>query len=89
MKSNSELHVQEYFRRKYTYLKAFERQRPSFFHPLELKAFSDLCDANGYGDKSVTDEMITEIYLDFSNKTRQAESDSYLRTRTGESDEAN
>lgn len=28
--------------------------------------------------------MITEIYLEFSNRTRKAESDSYLCTRTGE-----
>src|SRR6266536_4905682 len=82
----SELHIQEYFRQKQAYLQAFERQQPSLFCPLELKAYSDLCDVNGYCDKSVTDEMITEIYLEFGDKTRKAESDSYLRTRTGEQD---
>jgi hypothetical protein len=39
------------------------------FCPLQLKKFSDQKEANGYNDKSVTDDMITEIYLEFSDKT--------------------
>jgi hypothetical protein len=80
----SELHILEYFKKKQAYLKAFERHRPSIFNPVKLNAFSDPGDVHGYDMKSVTDEMITEIYLEFSNQTRKLESDMYLCTRTGE-----
>jgi hypothetical protein len=79
--------MQEYLRQKYAYLEAFERQWPSVFHPLQLKGYLDLRNVDGYGDKSVTDEMIMEVYLEFSNTTRKPESDAYLRTRTGEHNE--
>jgi hypothetical protein len=78
-----ELHILEYFKRKHEYLEAFERRRPCFFRQSDvLEPFSDPYDV--YNSKSISDEMITEIYLEFSNRTRKAESDSYLRTRTGQ-----
>jgi hypothetical protein len=76
--------MQEYHRQKFGYLQAFERRHPTPFCPLDLKAFSDPCDMEGYDDRSVTDDMITEVYVEFGNKTRKAESDSYLRTKSGE-----
>jgi hypothetical protein len=80
-----ELHILEYFKQKNGYLEAFEQRQPCFFRQLDiLEPFSDLCDASGYNNKSITDEMITEIYLEFSNRTQKAKSDSYLHTRTGE-----
>jgi hypothetical protein len=81
---SAELHLQEYFRDKYAYLQAFSCQQFSLFHPtLELKAFSDPCDKSGYDGRSISDEMVTEAYIEYSDKTRKAESDAYLRTKTG------
>jgi hypothetical protein len=81
--SKSELHILEYFKQKYAYLEAFERRGPTVFNQFELQTFSKPNEEQGYDNKSITDDIITEIYLEFSNKTRRAESDSYLRTRTG------
>jgi hypothetical protein len=79
-----ELHLQEYFRDKFAYLQAFEQRPLNPFCPLKLMAFSNPCDVNGYDSKSISDEMITEAYLEYSNRTRRIESKAYLRTRTGE-----
>jgi hypothetical protein len=82
-----ELHLQEYFRDKHAYLQVFERRQPSIFCPLKLQAFSDPESVNGYDMRSISDEMVTETYLEYNNKTRKLESEAYLRTRTGEWDD--
>lgn len=45
-----------------------------------LKPFSNPDDPQGYADKSISDKVVMEVYLDFSSRTRQAESESYLRS---------
>ena len=44
-----------------------------------LKLFLAPDDLQGYADKSISHKVITEVFLDFSSRTRQAESLLYLR----------
>jgi hypothetical protein len=48
-----------------------------------LQAFSSPNDSLGYADKSISDEMITEVFIDFTTRTRQRESAAYLKTLSG------
>ncbi|KAJ7166768.1 hypothetical protein C8R46DRAFT_1351047 [Mycena filopes] len=45
-----------------------------------LTPFSAPDDLDGYNDKSITDDLITDVFLEFSNRTRLAECSKYLRT---------
>ncbi|KAG1720843.1 hypothetical protein EDB19DRAFT_1835779 [Suillus lakei] len=45
-----------------------------------LQAFSEPDDALGYGDKSVSRNTITEVFIEFSTDTRQIESANYLKS---------
>ncbi|KAG1776098.1 hypothetical protein EV702DRAFT_1269133 [Suillus placidus] len=45
-----------------------------------LQAFSEPDDALGYGDKSVSRDTITEVFIEFSTHTRQIESANYLKS---------
>lgn len=49
-----------------------------------IKAFSDPLDEDNYGDDPITDDLVTDVYMVFSVKTRQPESEKYLKTLTGE-----
>ena len=40
-------------------------------------------DEDGYGDSPITNDLITDIYLEFIMKTRQEESVEYCKTREG------
>lgn len=54
------------------------------FALLKVLPFSQPYDISGYGDNSISNDMITEVYLtQFCQKTRQLESAQYLRTLTG------
>lgn len=81
------------------YLKAFQaRWKPSdltscqleaFWKPadptgLELEVFSDPWDPERYAAKPITNDMVTEVYVEFGERTRKAESDDYMRTLTGQ-----
>lgn len=80
-----ELHLTEYHEMKLEYLRAIEaRKRQPSLLPITLQKFSDPLELDGYCDKPITDDLITDIYLDFSNKTRSSESQDYLRTLIGE-----
>jgi hypothetical protein len=89
--SATEMHLLEYRRRFLEYLQAFEARRETPFSPAILKPFSvpqnerahSKSSPLGYDDKSISDEMITEVFVEFSARTRQAESEQYLRTLTG------
>lgn len=50
-----------------------------------LQAFSAPDDALGYGDKSVSRDTITEVFIEFSTHTRQIESANYLKSLSGKS----
>jgi hypothetical protein len=48
-----------------------------------LQEFSSPADADGYSDKSITDDLITDIYVEFVDHVRGPESDEYLKTLKG------
>jgi hypothetical protein len=52
--------------------------------PLRLRDFSGPWDKQGYNEHTISDDTITEVYLEFCDKSRKDESDEYLRTLTGE-----
>jgi hypothetical protein len=88
---STELHLLEYRRQFLSYLQAFADHPDTHFQPAILKAFSKPSNDRthiknsplGYDDKSISDEMITEVFVEFSKQTRQAESEQYLRTLAG------
>lgn len=48
--------------------------------PIQIRPFSDPFDEDGYAGTSISDDLITDLYADFGDRTRHIESDSYLRT---------
>jgi hypothetical protein len=74
----------EYHQAKLDYLRCFAvRKQQTSLLPATLKRFSDPAKADGYNDRPITDDLITDIYLGFSKQTRCDESQEYLRTLTG------
>ena len=55
------------------------------FQPVSLQEFSTHDDPNRYDDNCITNDMISDVYVEFVNKTRQHKSTSYCKTRTGRS----
>lgn len=81
----TELHLVEYHTSKLEFLQAYEiRQKQTSLVGTKFKEFSGPWDPNGYNDKSITDDLITDIFIDFSERTRSGESQDYLKTLTGE-----
>ena len=48
-----------------------------------MEPFSLPYDLDGYADVSISGDLITDVFLEFSNRTRKEESQKYLRTLTG------
>ena len=66
------------------YLFAFETQRrASFLIRPCLETYTSPEDPLGYADTSITDDMITHVYSEFSERSRHRESEEYLHTLTG------
>lgn len=87
-----EFHLLEYRQRFLEYLEyyatAYNEVSGSYFKAkssVPLAQFSRPDDENAYGDSTITHDLITEVYLEFSHKTRGPESTKYLRTLTGKS----
>jgi hypothetical protein len=80
-----ELHLLQYKKRMLEYLQVFGRKWVSPLRAQPLHKFSGPYDTNGYAATSVTDDGITDVFLEFSERTRQKESEKYLRTLTGRS----
>ena len=51
---------------------------------VKLKEFSSPTLETGYNDQLITSDLVTDVYLDFINRTRQAESSEYCMLLTGE-----
>jgi hypothetical protein len=70
---------------KLEYLRYLEtrKQQTSLFS-VPLKTFTEPWDPNGYRDKSIADDMISDMYLAFSDQTWSPESQAYLRTLKGQ-----
>jgi hypothetical protein len=82
-KTIEELHLLEYKQKALEYLQSFKTCPNSLF-PRKLIPFSGPYDPDGYGDTFMTHDLITDIYLEFSERTRKKESDEYIKTLTGE-----
>jgi hypothetical protein len=65
------------------YLQHFARRWVSPLRVQNLSKFSGPHDVDGYADRPITDDTITDLFLEFSERTRQRESENYLRTLTG------
>ena len=79
-----ELHLLEYHQWMLEYLTSFETQKVNVFQPpVSLQKFSSYDDPNGYDNDWITNDMITNVYVEFMNKTRQCKSMSYCKTWTG------
>ncbi|KAJ7165980.1 hypothetical protein C8R46DRAFT_1219750 [Mycena filopes] len=76
-----QLHLLEYKQRHLEYLNAFKtRLVPRMGRDnCQLRVFSAPDDAAGYNDKSITDDLISTIFLAFSARTRIKECAQYLR----------
>lgn len=87
-----EFHLLEYKQHFLEYLEYYVaaqgKDSGSYFKAqtsVPLTEFSPPNDVNAYGDSTITHDLITEIYLEFSHKTRGPESTKYLQTLTGKS----
>lgn len=84
-----ELHLRRYHQERLTYFTTYKDRLEHGAHTvvptlgLPLRHFSKPSDIGGYCDVSITDDMITDIYLKFSRGTRAEESNEHLRTLTG------
>ncbi|KAI0066538.1 hypothetical protein BV25DRAFT_1912599 [Artomyces pyxidatus] len=81
----NQLHLLEYQQTHLQYLRMY-KTREVCLHTKEdvpLKAFSGPRDPNGYADQSITSDLISDVLLEFSKRTREAESAAYMRTLTG------
>lgn len=78
------MHLLEYRLRMFDYLRAFESQAVAMplFRP-QLHAYSLPTDPEGYADASITDDLISDVYLEFNQRTRERESMDYIRTLSG------
>ncbi|KAF9078661.1 hypothetical protein BDP27DRAFT_1412611 [Rhodocollybia butyracea] len=75
-----QLHLTEYHKNCLDYVKLYELQGNTPFKPLALKAFSSPFDTSGYDGTSITDDLITDIFCNFTETTRHEESAEYLQT---------
>ena len=81
----SELHLLEYKQRMLEYLNHFRTRRVNLFRANidRLLGFSSPSDVDGYGDKCISNDLITDLLLEFSERTRKIESTEYLQTLSG------
>jgi hypothetical protein len=83
LKHGTELHLLEYKQKMLEYVRNAGHRRISPFNVLPLTEFSGPYDMEGYADCSITHDLITEVFLEFTERTRKHESENYLRTVTG------
>jgi hypothetical protein len=86
---NIELHLLEYNQVHLEYVESLQSrprlspfEKPSFI-PFSAPRRTKNDPTHGYDDKSISDEIITEVFTEFGEKTRQRESDDYLCTLSG------
>ena len=79
-----ELHLLSYKKQILEYLTFFRSRKPNLFgQETQLAMFSKHDLEAGYNDTPITSDMVTDVYLDFVEKTRQKESADYCKTLTG------
>lgn len=70
--------------RRLEYLQYFTiRRTHAFANDVGLQAFSEPEDVTGYGNLPITDDLISDIYLNFVEHTREPECSQYMKTRPG------
>lgn len=79
----TELHLLQYHKKHREYVEAEVKSREGRLFQRAAKPFSAPDDPHGYNDSSFTGAVLTNLYEDFVRKTRQAESEAYLRTLHG------
>jgi hypothetical protein len=88
----TEFHLLEHRKLFLEYLQAFQLRRQTPLQPLPLKPFHGLAgEVTGegstvgymYDDKSISEDMVGDVYIEYSKRTRQQESDDYVRSLTG------
>jgi hypothetical protein len=80
---DSELHLLDYHKKVLEYLNVFESLPDTRLVPLPLKSFLEPHDKLGFNSNSISDDTVTEVFLEFSEKTCNEESDEYTHTLTG------
>lgn len=80
--SFTELHLLKYKQQSLEYLTNFKAGRHSMFDKKPLAKFSPPTDENNYGDIYITNNLITDLYLNFVAKTRKKETINYCKTQT-------
>jgi hypothetical protein len=81
--TRAELHLLEHRKKMLEYLQIVKPRRISPFETVPVEPFSAPYDAEGYADTSISDDMVTDVFLEFSSRTRKKESEKYLRSITG------
>lgn len=79
-----ELHLFKYHCRHLEYLKILGGQKESgVFAVGPPTSFSGPYEQKGYNDKTITDDMITDVLLEFNERSRRQEASEFTRTLTG------
>ena len=77
-----ELHLLETRTRELEYLRLLSGRRNALqFNPGLLKEFC--YSEKSYQGPSITDDLVTDVWMEFCKNTRQKESETYLRTLAG------
>jgi hypothetical protein len=87
--SSLELHLKRYNERRYEFYSMLldgPRRSPFFGNvadSIQSDVFSNPHDKDGYNDTSISNDMITDVYLHWVERERKAESERLLRMQTG------
>lgn len=78
---SQEFHLIEYHRRRLEYYRNVEEtlSRPSVI-TISVVRFSEPFDMNGYAASPISDDLLSDVYAMFSDRTRRDESSRYLRS---------
>ena len=79
---NLELHLLDYYKKVLEYLNVSESLLDTQLVPLLLKSFLEPHDKLGFNSNSISNETITEVFLEFGEKTCNKELDEYTCTLT-------
>ncbi|KAJ3476001.1 hypothetical protein NLI96_g11459 [Meripilus lineatus] len=80
-----QLHLREYKQRMMEYLRYFQaRSQQKSADSARLFPFSAPDDVDGYNDQTISSDMVSEVYQEFYERSRQEESIKHTRTLTGE-----
>ncbi|TFY52964.1 hypothetical protein EVG20_g10326 [Dentipellis fragilis] len=82
--SVKQLHLLEYQQCQLEYLRRYGSQRKVIFSKSRLEPFSPPGAVDGFTDKSITDDLITHVYLEYIDRTRKEEAALIMKTLAGD-----